>query len=101
MKIIIDNSDESSYGPDAMANSVCICDCILKDAKDGDNVKSQIEGVLVDHGDGKRYIAIHTVDGEPVEEMDSEDYGNNSNKENPMDMNAEDALSHFMQQQGK
>lgn len=96
MKIVIMNEGSDSYGPDAMSNSVCICDCILKDAKDGDDVKATIEGKLIEH-EGKRYIAIHTVDGEAVEEM-GPGYGSDMEEppEDQMNMDAEDALASFL-----
>ena len=97
MKIIIEQDGGEMHGPDAMSNSVCICDCILKDAKDGENVKATIEGVLIEH-EGKRYIAIRTVDGEPVEEM-GPGYGEDT--PDMADMSAEDALYDFMKKEGK
>lgn len=96
MEIII-KSDEG-YGPDAMSNVVCIPDTIFKNGKDGDKVKFSGEGVLIDHGDGSRYISVDTVEGQPVEEhqgdmgMDPQAMG---------DMNAADALSNYMQNKGK
>lgn len=95
MKIIIVNDGQDQHGPDAMANSLCICDCILKDAKDGDEVTAEVKGTLIEH-DGKRYIAVHTVDGAPVEEMDA-GYQDMSQPDEPSyDTTAGDALSNFM-----
>lgn len=89
------NEGDESYGPHAMANTLCVCDCVLKGAKDGDKIKATIEGTLIEH-EGKRYVAVQMVDGEPVEEMDNEDYGPDMNSENKSEMDSEDALMNFM-----
>ena len=92
-----------SFGHDAMANTVGVCDCILKDAKDGDQVNAKITGTLMEH-DGKRYISIDEVDGQPVE--DSEMSMDANPDEGSMDappshdmgssMDSEHALMQFM-----
>lgn len=91
------------FGHDAMANTLCICDCVLKDKKDGDKVKATIEGTLMEH-EGKRYISVDKVDGEDVEDME---LPGEYQDEEPMDtggvpdhalMNSGDALMQFMKQ---
>lgn len=101
--IIIKKEDMGGQmGPDAMVNTIGICDCILKDKNDGDEVEVTVKGTLIDH-DGMRFIAAHTVEGEPVEDPDIEQ---DSSQEQPMDMgappahammNAHDALTQFLQ----
>lgn len=68
-----------------MANMIHICDCIAKDAEDGDEVEVTVKGKLIEkHGD--RWISIESVNGEAVEDMEKE-IGS---------MDSEDALEHFM-----
>lgn len=57
---------------DTMLNVVHICDCVLKDAKDGDVVEFKGSGILMDNGT-ERFISIHQVDGQDVEEMQDDD----------------------------
>lgn len=82
------------HGPDAMSNSVCICDCVLKGKEDGDRVTFEGEGVIVEH-EGKRYIAVDLVDGEPVEEM--EGYEEEPSREDMMSMDSNEALDNFIE----
>lgn len=103
MKTVIVIGGDSQHGADAMSNTLCICDCILKDKKDGDDVEATIKGVLIDHGDGKRYIAVSQVDGEDVVEEDTTDLGegeqpNDVSPEDLMNMDTTDALDNFMKQ---
>jgi len=90
------------YGPHAMANTVQICDCVLTDKKDGDEVEFTGKGTLVEH-DGMRFITVSQVDGADVEEMPDmpNDQQDQMNHEDMMGMDATDALAHFMQNKGK
>lgn len=103
--IVIIKKDQGmdNFGHDAMANTIGICDCILKDATDGDEVTATIKGTLIEH-DGMRFISVDTVDGESVE--DPEMALDQNPDEGAMDagappdhllMDAEDALMNFMQ----
>lgn len=94
--IIVKGAD---HGPHEMANVVCPCDCVLKDAKDGDNVSFKGEGVLMEE-DGKRYISVSKVDGEPVEEIEVENEPSDEEMGKAVDenrnMRADDALDDYM-----
>lgn len=87
--------ESKGMGRKHMAPPIPVCDCILKGKEDGDKVKVEVEGFLVEHN-GKRFIEIETVDGEPLEEMpdmgdEMEDF-----HEKELDMSAEESLMHFM-----
>lgn len=84
MEIII-KSDSAYREHNPKDNVIPICDCIAKDAEDGDEVEVTVKGKLIEK-DGLRFIAIESVDGEDVEDMEREI--------NSMD--SEDALEHFM-----
>ena len=75
-----------------------ICDCILDGKSDGDKIEATIKGKLVEK-DGGRFITIDFVDGEGVEDMAAED--NDCSSENMMEMNAVEALAHFMKKKSK
>lgn len=75
-----------------------ICDCILDGKTDGDKIEAKIKGKLIEK-DGSRFITIESVDGEGVEEMAAED--NECSSEAMMEMDAVEALSHFMKKKSK
>jgi len=95
---IIIGTGKPDRGPHAMANIVCIPDDVLTEAKDGEDVSFQGAGVLIDHSDGKRYIAVHTVDGSDVEEVDLKDTKEikEPNLDEEHSRNSTDALESFM-----
>lgn len=66
-----ENGDMAEEGSENGINSVHLSDHCFANAKDGEDVKGQIEGTVV-HEQGGRFLVVHKIDGYPVSEAKGE-----------------------------
>jgi hypothetical protein len=93
--IVIQPHEGSS--PEMGVNMICPASETVSDKKDGEEVNGTYSGKIVDH-DGEKYISIHQIDGQDVQEMES---GQEPDKQDETEMDSNDALDSFMKNRKK
>lgn len=76
-----------------MGPKIPICDCILEDAEDGDEVEFEGKGIVMVK-DGKRFLMLSELEGEGMEAMEE------SHSEDMNTWDSEDALMNFIKKLG-
>lgn len=76
-----------------MGPKIPICDCILEDAEDGDEVEFEGKGIVIAK-DGKRFLMLKELEGEGMGKMEE------SHTEDMNSWDSEDALMNFIKKLG-
>lgn len=81
-------------GEENGVNAIHLSDHCFPNAKDGEDVKGQVEGTVV-HEQGGRFLVAHKIDGYPVEDVNGAE-GEAPAPEEPSDLG--EATSDFLQE---